>query len=88
LGSFNLVSPDLALDYNKVSELHNNRAFGLIDYVSEDNLLEIKNFLNQFNDIKETEDKSVIKNFVYNALNLIPFLVNDNFDYKFTLIYP
>jgi len=65
-----------------------NRKIGSIDYISEANLLEIKNSLIKFNDIKETDDSSVIKNFVYNILKLIPFLENDNLDNKFKLIYP
>lgn len=67
---------------------NNNKNLGLIDYLNEKNLLEIKNSLNNFNVIKDTEDNSVIKNFVYNTLNLIPFIKNDNLDNKFKLICP
>lgn len=67
---------------------NNNKNLGLIDYLNENNLLEIKNSLNNFDVIKDTEDNSVIKNFVYNTLNLIPFIKNDNLDNKFKLIYP
>jgi len=67
---------------------YNNKNLGLIDYLNEKNLLEIKNYLNNFDVIKDTDDNSVIKNFVYNTLNLIPFIEDDNLDKKFRLIYP
>ena len=67
---------------------NNNKNLGLIDYLYEKSLLEIKNSLKIFDGIKNTDDNSVIKNFVYNTLNLIPFLENDNLDNKFKLIYP
>ncbi len=67
---------------------NNNKKVGLIDYLNEKNLLEIKNYLNNFNAIKDSDDNSVIKDFVYNTLSLIPFLKNDNLDDKFKLIYP
>ena len=36
----------------------------------------------------ETDDNTVIKNFIYESLKLIPFLENDNLENKFKLIYP
>ena len=67
---------------------NNNKNLGLIDYLNEKNLLEIKNSLNNFDVIKDTDDNSVIKNFIYNILKLIPFIENNNLDNKFNLIYP
>ncbi|NVM44105.1 MAG: hypothetical protein HWN79_04220 [Candidatus Lokiarchaeota archaeon] len=67
---------------------NNNKNLGLIDYLNEKNLLEIKTLLNNFDVIKDTDDNSVIKNFVYNIFKLIPFMENDNLTKKFKLIYP
>ena len=66
----------------------NNKNLGLIDYLNSDDLREIKNSLNKFESIKKTVDNTVIKNFVYENLKLIPFLENDNLENKFKLIYP
>jgi len=65
-----------------------NRNLGLIDFLSKEDLLEIRNSLNKFDIIKDSDDNSIIKNFIYNTLKLIPFLENDNLDIKFQLIYP
>ena len=67
---------------------NNSKNLGLIDYLNSDDLREIKNSLNKFESIKDTEDNTVIKNFVYESLKLIPFLENDNLENKFKLIYP
>ena len=67
---------------------NNSKNLGLIDYLNSDDLREIKNSLNKFESIKDTDDNTVIKNFVYESLKLIPFLENDNLENKFKLIYP
>ena len=67
---------------------NNSKNLGLIDYLNSHDLREIKNSLNKFESIKDTDDNTVIKNFVYESLKLIPFLENDNLENKFKLIYP
>ncbi|MHA1499119.1 MAG: hypothetical protein ACTSRT_16450 [Promethearchaeota archaeon] len=67
---------------------NNNKNLGLINCIDENNLLEINNSLNDFDAIKDTDDNSVINNYVYNTLNLIPFLENDNLNDKFKLLFP